>query len=191
MLEALLQVSSIVNLILLALCVLSLKYRREMHGWLDRKFFRTDYQQEDILQRLIGSIRDCDSEEEVCKLACKELDSALHPKSLFVCTWNGESGRPAVIRASENGPIEIPAALGTGALELLQACRSTGEGALPSGNGVPATVIHRSSQSFQCLPGKAHAGGALLLGEKKSEEPYTKTDRRLLDAIANAMGARI
>jgi serine/threonine protein kinase len=37
--------------------------------------------------------------------------------------------------------------------------------------------------------GNAHAGGALLLGEKKSEEPYTKTDRRLLDAIANAMGA--
>ena len=165
LLDALRQVSSIVNLILLALCVLSLKYRREMHGWLDRKFFRTDYQQEDILQRLIGSIRDCDSEEEVCKLACKELDSALHPKSLFVCTWNGESGRPAVIRASENGPIEIPAALGTGVLQLLQACRSTGEGALPSENGVPAS----DSPKLTVIPvsaGKAHAGGALLLGEK-------------------------
>ena len=116
-------------------------------------------------------------------------DLALHPKSLYVCTWNGESGRPAVIRASENGPIEIPAALGTGVLQLLQACRSTREGALPSENGAPAndspklTVIPVSS-------GKAHAGGALVLGEKKSEEPYTKTDRRLLGGIANAMEAR-
>jgi serine/threonine protein kinase len=30
-------------------------------------------------------------------------------------------------------------------------------------------------------------GGALLLGERKSEEPYTDSDRNLLDAIAGAM----
>ena len=62
LLKALQQVSSIVNLILLALCALSLKYRRQMLKWLDRKFFRAAYRQENILQRLIGSIRDCDSE---------------------------------------------------------------------------------------------------------------------------------
>jgi hypothetical protein len=189
LLEALQQVSSVVNLILLALCALSLKYRRQLLKWLDRKFFRAAYRQEDILQRLIGSMRDCGSEEEVCKLACKELDSALQPKSLFVCSWNGESGRPAVIRASENGPIEIPAGLGTGVLQLLQACRSTRECAVPSENGRPAICDSSKLTAIPVSAGNAHAGGALLLGEKKSEEPYTKTDRHLLDAIANAMGA--
>ena len=189
LLKALQQVSSIVNLILLALCALSLKYRRQMLKWLDRKFFRAAYRQEDILQRLIGSMRDCGSEEEVCKLACKELDSALHPKSLFVCSWNGESGRPAVIQASENGPIKIPAGFGTGLLQLLQACRSTRECALPSENSAPAICDSSKLTVIPVSAGNAHAGGALLLGEKKSEEPYTKTDRQLLDVIANAMGA--
>ena len=189
LLQAFQQVSSIVNLILLALCALSLKYRRQLHKWLDRKFFRAEYRQEDILQRLIATIRNCDSEEEICKLACRELDSALHPKSLFACSWKSESGRPAIIRASENGPIEIPAALGTGVLQLLQACRSTGERTLPSANGEQAVYDSPKLTVIPVSAGNVHAGGALLLGEKKSEEPYTKTDRHLLDAIANAMGA--
>ena len=190
LLKALQQVSSIINLILLALCAFSLKYRRQMLQWLDTRFFRTAYQQENILHRLIGSIRNCNSEKEVCKLACKELDAALHPKSLFVCSWTGESERrPAVIRASENGPIEIPGGLGTGVLQLLQACRSTRECALPSENSAPAICDSSKLTVIPVSAGSAHAGGALLLGEKKSEEPYTKTDRHLLDVIANAMGA--
>ena len=106
-----------------------------------------------------------------------------------MCSWNGESGRPAVIRASENGPIEIPGALGTGVLQLLQACRSTRECALPSENAGPAIYDSSKLTVIPVSAGNAHAGGALLLGEKKSEEPYTKTDRHLLDSIANAMGA--
>ena len=44
------QNSFIVNLFLLALCAISLRYRKQLHTWLDEKFFRTHYRQEDILR---------------------------------------------------------------------------------------------------------------------------------------------
>ena len=109
--------------------------------------------------------------------------------SRCLCVAGTRIGTPAVIRASENGPIEIPGALGTGVLQFLQACRSTRECALPSENAGPAIYDSSKLTVIPVSAGNAHAGGALLLGEKKSEEPYTKTDRHLLDSIANAMGA--
>ena len=68
------QASSVVNLVLLALIGFSLKYRRQMRAWLDRRFFREAYLQEVILRRLIASIKELDSVDQISKLACDELD---------------------------------------------------------------------------------------------------------------------
>lgn len=132
MLDVLRQDTSVLNLALLLLAALGLTYRRQTYDWLDRKFFRAAYRQEELLQTLIGRIRDCESEEDVCKLVCRELNSALHPKSLLVWSSKEESGNPIIIRASESGPISIPAALGIGVLQLLRAPRSVGEGRISS-----------------------------------------------------------
>jgi hypothetical protein len=178
--------SSILNMLLLILGALVLIYRRQINTWLDKKFFRSAYRQEEVLQRLIGQIRDCDSEEEVCKLVCKELDSALYPKSLFVCSWKGEHAAPAIVRASESGPVQVPAELGNGVLQLLQACRSTGACVTSYSNGGPSGLM-----IVPVAVANGKTGGALLLGEKKSEELYTNTDLHLLDAMANAIGVRL
>jgi len=187
-LDTLRQASSIVNLILLALCGVSLQYRRPMHRWLDKKFFRGAYRQEDILRRLITRIRDCDSEEEVCRLVCTELDAALHPKTLFVCSWKGDSEEPAIVRASDSGPVSTPVVLGTGILQLLQACKTSGECTLPSAGGAPAASDSAKFMVITVPTGKIKTGGAVLLGQKKSEEPYTETDKHLLDGVAHAIG---
>jgi len=186
MLDVLRQDTSVVNLALLLLAALGLIYRRQTYDWLDKKFFRAAYRQEELLQTLIGTIRDCESEEDVCKLVCRELNSALHPKSLLVWSSIEETGDPIIIRASESGPISIPAALEVGILQLLRAPGSVGEGRTLSANGERSvlTVIPVSL-------GNGKTGGGLLLGEKKSEEPYTRTDLRLMEAIANSIGTRV
>jgi hypothetical protein len=103
--DLLLQSSSVINLLLLALIDISLRYRQQMRAWLDRRFFREAYRQEDILRRLIHRIGDAGSAEEVSSLVCKELESALHPKWLYVCQWKSASEKLAVVRSSPNGPI--------------------------------------------------------------------------------------
>jgi hypothetical protein len=68
LLEILRQASSVVNLFLLTLIGLSLKYRRQMHAWLD---FRESYLQEVILRRLIASIKELDSVDQISKFGVR------------------------------------------------------------------------------------------------------------------------
>ena len=182
LIESLRQGSVILNLSLLAVIGVTLKYRRQTRIWLDRRFFRDAYQQEDILRRLITRIKDLDSVEEVSKLVCNELNVALHPSWLYVCQWKDKSGRLAVVRASVRGAIESMAAVPAGILGLLQACGSPQacESSL-TGSGTGALLALPISTS------SVSAGGALLLGEKKSEEPYSETDRHLLQSVADAI----
>ena len=178
LIELLRQSSSIVNLILLALVGLSLKYRRQMRTWLDRRFFREAYRQEVILRRLMGRIKELESAEEVSRLVCDELDSALHPKWLYLCQWKGQARDLAVVRASVPGAVRMAASDGDGLLELLKACKESRECAMAPSETM--LVVPVSTNNW-------NEGGALLLGERKSEEPYTESDRNLLDAIAGAM----
>ena len=181
LMELLRQSSSIVNLVLLTLVGLILRYRRQMRTWLDRQFFREAYQQEVILRRLMGSIKELDSMEQVSRLVCNELDSALHPKWLYLCQWKGSARDLAVVRAAGPDAVRMAAPAGDGLLELLKACKESRECAIadPAESGT-MLVVPVSASNW-------NEGGALLLGERKSEEPYTQTDRNLLDAVAGAM----
>ena len=105
-----------------------------------------------------------------------------------MCSWTEESGSPAIIRSSEQGPVQTPAALSGGILQLLQACKSTRECPLPTGNGTPELGQAARLMVIPILAARANASGALLLGEKKSEELYTETDRHLLDGVAHSIG---
>lgn len=189
LLDSLRRVSSIANLLLLALCGVSMKYRKQMYDWLDRKFFRTAYQQENILRTLIAKIRDCDSADQVCRLVCNELYSALQPQSLFVCSWQGESGALSIVRASDRGAVETPGLLPANILELLEACKSARACALPAGSAGPE-FGEAPGLVIPIFAGSPRACGALLLGQKKSDEPYTDTDLDLLGGIADAMGVK-
>jgi eukaryotic-like serine/threonine-protein kinase len=180
--------SSVVNVALLAMVGLILRYRRQMREWLDRRFFREAYQQEVVLRRLMARIKELDSVEEVSRIVCNELDAALHPKWLYLAEWRGEPADLAFVRASTPGALRIAAPAREDLLGLLKACQQPRECVLVPGgehgrdaNGSDSVlVIPVSTRSW-------NQGGALLLGERKSEEPYTDTDRNMLDAIADAM----
>jgi hypothetical protein len=61
---------------------LSLRYRSQLQGWLDRKFFRELYQQERVLVNLVERIKDLDSMPEILGLVSTEIAAALHPKTI-------------------------------------------------------------------------------------------------------------
>jgi hypothetical protein len=73
-------------------------------------------------------------------------------------------------------------------LGLLKACKEAREYAMPSGSDTAANLSQ--AERMLVIPvttSNWNEGGALVLGERKSEEPYTESDRGLLDAVVGAM----
>ncbi len=71
---------------------ISLRYRRQMRLWLDRKFFLPQLEQERVLLALVERIKTADSEAEVCLSAAREIDAALHVTGLHILV-RGENGK--------------------------------------------------------------------------------------------------
>ena len=62
----------------------ALHWRRRLQTWLDRRFFREDYQQEQVLVHLIDEVRQRESLAEIAQLVSARIDSVLHPTSLHI-----------------------------------------------------------------------------------------------------------
>jgi hypothetical protein len=73
-------------LLLIAAAGLSLKFRRQLIHWIDRRFFREAYSQEQILLNVIEKIKTLDSMPELSRLVSKEVESALHPGAFMFST---------------------------------------------------------------------------------------------------------
>ena len=165
---------------------ISLRYRRQMRLWLDRRFFRTEAEQERLMVALSERIKRAGSEAELCLSAAREIDAALHPSALHILVRSSDDG---TLRVAYSGSIDsaIPLRawlddrgaelLGKGSAFSLYECEAT-----------PAQVVEGDSGVEQLVVPIVGTGegrpGALVLGPKRSEQPYTARDRDLLAAVA-------
>ena len=167
----------------------SLRFRTHLTSWLDRRFFREAYDRERILLALIQDVAQLDSVSSVSMLVSRELEAAFHPHCLFVWYSDGDT-TPLTLAYSSGGdghevaltpesPLVRLAERGQVAIEL----PATTVDALPqadrdwlSNAGVRLIV--------PMIASSRHLLGLLLLGDKKSDEPYSSDDVRLLQAIA-------
>ena len=176
-------------LLLIAAAGLSLKFRRQLTHWIDRRFFREAYNQEQILLNLIDRIKELDSMPELSRLVSKEVEAAMHPERVYVF-YRGEEKHDLTLGYSSGGQShDLRITEESELLRLMQRQRAPQDVPLPLHGGLPDDETAWLSQLGVNLivPMSGNDGrlaGLLLLGEKKSEEPYTPTDRQLLQAIA-------
>ena len=170
----------------------ALRFRAPLAAAIDRRFFRTAYDQEIILLRLIDSIKQLDSLSEISAMVSREIDAALHVTRLMVL-FRSPADRTLSVGYSSGDAHHagIPAIsalvesiAGAPALESrgdVQSRCTADELAwlerLQIELLVPITGIDRT------------LFGLLLIGEKRSEEPYTAKDRNLLQMVASQVGA--
>jgi hypothetical protein len=179
-------------LLLVAGAGLSLKFRRQLTRWMDRRFFREAFNQEQILLNLIEKIKELDSMPELSRLVSKEVEAAMHPERVYVF-YRGEEKRDLTLGYSSGGQShDLRITEESELLRLMQRQRGAQDYPLPPHSGLPEDEEAWLSQLGVNLivPMSGNDGrlaGLLLLGEKKSEEPYTPTDRQLLQAIAAQM----
>ncbi|MGH9662033.1 MAG: protein kinase domain-containing protein, partial [Bryobacteraceae bacterium] len=166
------------NLLLLVFAGASLRYRRPIRGWLDRKFFREEYDREEILAGLLDRVKNVDSAADVTRMVESGVSDTLHPDSftLLILDKRGggvESPALAGMLSASPGPAAVTDAV-RARLPQPEAARIAGVRLL-----VPVLGDHR------------RLIGAMALGEKRSEEPYSAADRKLLMAIADQIALHI
>ena len=166
----------------------SLRFRRQISGWLDRKFFREAQQQERILMELMETIHGVDSVMDLTRLVGRELDMALHPQGIYLFTAERETGELALGYSSggESRGLRIPADYRL--LRIMESRPKARDFPLPAGDELPSYEqewLERLGVSLIVPVGRdLHLSGLLLVGPKKSDEPYSPNDRKLLQAVA-------
>lgn len=180
------------NLLLTALAALSLKFRRQVRQWVDRRFFRNVYDREQLLLNLLDRIKEFKALSEMSEFVGRQLAAALHPARMYLYhrTPRKDELTLSYSYGGSQPESEIPISIG-----LLHAFERT-TGALTRSLSELGNLPEREKRRFTnlkvCLivPLKNSEDkllGLLLLGEKLSEEEYTAQDYSLLQAVVRQM----
>jgi serine/threonine-protein kinase len=181
------------NLALLIALGASARYRSRLGTWLDRRFFREAHDRERVLNDLIVRIADLDSLADISALVSERLSATLHPGSVAVLyretarsemklrcrAGSGIVAGPALPDNSRLLRLAREAKMPLDSVSLERAGLSEGERDwLQSMNARLVVPIGTANQP---------RAGMLLLGEKRSEEPYSPAELSLLQGIATQM----
>ncbi len=159
---------------------------RRVRTRLDRAFFRSSYDAQQILENLAAKTLNVSSREGLAALLHDQIQDALHPSSMYVYLQTA-SGQ---LQAYAGDPPAEARTLSAGAAGLTQlANRNEPLELLPEAmHGTQLQPLHP-----ECLvPIRGSAEGQLqgiaVLGPRLSEEPYSTSDKRLLASVASQAG---
>ena len=184
----------------LGTALLVVRSRREQ--WLrtlDRRFFRERYDAQRLLTSIAEQVARASTFDAVAPMVVEQIDEALHPTFVGALrhvparsTFCGDSG--PVLRS---GPSELPASLTViGLLSVLRKplALSLGETAWVR-HQLPADertlLVERGIELLVPITTESAGDlplGLLVLGPRRSEEPYNHEDMQLLSTVANAIG---
>jgi GAF domain-containing protein len=165
---------------------LSLKFRSPLVRWLDRKFFHEQYDREQVVLSLVDDLARFDSVQEMTGFAFQQLERSLHPKSMHLWWREGSEMRLAYSSDPSLESARLP--LSDPLLERLERLGTVAEVPLPAETGVSSGesrwLAKWGARLIVPVVGPERLEGILMLGEKRSEEPYSASDGRLLHAVA-------
>lgn len=176
----------------LVLAFAALKFRHPIAAWLDGRFFREEYDREQLMIGLLDTSRHVESLSDLSLLVSDTLVGAMHPSKAFV--WYRDprerlattTADPVLVTpdfpASPDVLLWLEQQNRTISLSELQNAGLSQAATLSLADGGIDVVVPLADSSDRLI-------GALLLGEKKSEEPYDENDSRFLHAVAKQTAA--
>ena len=173
--------------------LISLRYRGRMQLWVDRKFFRSAYEEETFLSELIDRLQCCEDPGEVARVLAEKLQESLQPTTISVL-YRKEPGQVFTVGHPHGSAaaLQFRGILNERVQDILQSQRSA-----RTFTEISAALEEKETASSPLLAKAllapiSGAGGTLLgvvlLDEKKSEQPYSNRDRRLLQAVTAQAG---
>lgn len=183
----------------LALGGLALTAHARRQGWmeaLDRRFFRERYDAQRLLREVVEEVRHAQSFERVAPRVVAHIEAALHPEfvALLVRQPRDPAYRSAAAAPSGQAPPALPAESKLVALVRLLGkpleMPHSESGWLQQQLPHEETEFLRRARIDLLVPVATSAGrteALLVLGVKRSEEPYGREDQDLLVAIATSL----
>lgn len=170
----------------------------KLRGWIDRRFFRETYNAEQVLSDLSDQVRSIVETRPLIETVAMRISETLHIPQVAVLLGGSGPYRPAYALGYNAAP-DVAFQPTTGTVKMLQAQREPARVYFDD----PDSWIFRDSditdedrqkltllQAELLLPLSArdHLLGFISLGPKRSEEPYSGTDVRLLKSVAAQTG---
>ena len=190
-------------LFFLAMLGLGLKYRDRAQRWLDKQFFRAEYDAREILVSLAGRVPYEADPAALVSMVATQIDSALHPENIAVLASDAPTGTNPSGKFTPVSSLRVdatPLSADSGVITLLRWSDKPLEVFLDDEQSPLARVPQQDrlwlASMHTALLVPIFAGGSdprpfvglIALGAKRSEEPYTAEDRDLLRGIAAQMG---
>jgi phosphoserine phosphatase RsbU/P len=147
-----------------------------LQQWIDRKFFREAYDAEVMLSQLAKTAQTISDPAALIRTVSQRISDALHVDRLTVLLRSNGSFEPSYA---------IGPTLATPVRALDQALSSTPIFNSANNRGTPDP---QSPELVLPLPGRTQLLGAMALGPKRSQEPYTPSDLRLLESVSVQTG---
>lgn len=164
--------------------------RSRFSDWIDRRFFREQYNQERVLHELIEDVKESDSMPKLSRLVSNRIQSALHPTSVYLFYEDQHESDFSVGYTTSQNSDDLKLAADSPLLRFMQTQHGAIEFPLRNADVLP----RRERDWLQGLGADllvpmhgtdGKLAGFFSLGGKKSEIPYTQRDRELLETLAN------
>ncbi len=147
-----------------------------LQQWIDRKFFREAYDAEVTLSQLAKTAQTISEPAELIRTVSHQISEVLHIDQLTVLLRSNGRFTPAYAIGPE---LVTP-------LRMLDQGRSSKPIFNSANDG--RTPDTQSPELLLPLSGRTQLLGAMALGAKRSEEPYTPSDLRLLESVSVQTG---
>jgi len=193
-------------LFFLAMLGLGLKYRVAAQRWLDKQFFRAEYDAREILVSLAGRVPYEADPRDLVAMVVTQIDSALHPEDIAVLASDAPTGTSPSGKLTPVASLRVdavPLGMDSGIITLLRWSDKPLEVFLDDDQSQVARLPQADREWLAAMHAALlvpiFAGGSdprpfvglIALGPKRSEEPYTPEDRELLRGIAVQMGVAL
>src|SRR5271157_4329763 len=159
---------------------------RRVRTRLDRAFFRSSYDAQQILEDLAAKTLNVTSREGLASLLQENIGDALHPRSMFVYLA-ANNGR---LRVYAGNPPPEAMTLSTSAPEIAELAKRS----------APLELMPEEMHGTQLAPldpeclvpisgsSEGQLQGVAVLGPRLSDESYSAMDKRLLASVASQAG---
>jgi len=143
-------------------------FAKQVRAWIDRRFFREAYNAEQILSELAQNVRTMVKTGPLLETVADRISKSLHVRRVAVLLDGGNA-------------FEVSYALGY---------LGTPDVRIPTDNPQLEKIAKEELEAELVLPLSLNQRvlGILSLGPKRSEEPYSKADMRLLGSVATQTG---
>jgi len=182
-------------LLVVPLFVISPRVFGFISTWIDRRFFREAYKIDMILDQLSEQVRNFTETCPLVETVSRCISEALHVPQIVVLLRSGEAFQVRyAVGIAAAGTLLLPEQSST-----VEHIRRTKRPTLLYGNPTQEWFAEADEQEKRALremraelllalPGRQHLMGIMALGRKKSEEPYSPSDLRLLQSVAAQAG---